>query len=301
MTVVHESSPLALSYGEQSATDSGTVAIPVPLLAGRSREVLLPTEGTRSVHGTYEAQETDDGFAGIAACPLDEGLEVVSHRLYKELFELLHDTGQQAHRLWHYVPEINGSTDGLENYRIFNIGRRRAFDEFFGQQAESLMPAASAVGSPGRELVIAFVGGKTRPRFLENPRQTPAYRYPEDYGPKAPSFARAAIAGDQIYISGTASISGHETCHAGDLMGQWEVTLQNLEAMAAEVGAVNWAGAAQRPGYGLKVYLRHQRDFDRLWPLMQESLSATLENTVVVQAAICRAELDLEIEARFKS
>ena len=51
---------------------------------------------------------------------------------------------KHAHRLWHFVPDINGSTAGLENYRVFNAGRRRAFDEFFGPQAESLMPADRA-------------------------------------------------------------------------------------------------------------------------------------------------------------
>ena len=300
MTPVHDSCSLALSYGERCTDSPGTVVIPVPLLSGQEREILLTTDGQGSIRGSYQIQETETASAGIASCAIDEGLEAVSHRLYRELFALLLDAGQHAHRLWHYVPDINGKATGLENYRVFNIGRRRAFDEFFGPQAECLMPAASAVGSPGQKLVIAFIGGKTPPRFLENPRQTPAYLYPQDYGPKTPSFARAAVAGDQVYISGTASISGHETRHADDLMGQWEVTLQNLEAMAAEVGAGTWDEVVHRPGYRVKVYLRHERDFKQLWPLMQKSLAATQQNFIVLQAAICRAELDLEIEASFK-
>ncbi|NCF93868.1 MAG: hypothetical protein GWQ05_23350 [Verrucomicrobiaceae bacterium] len=301
MTAVHESSPLALRYGGRGTDVPGTIGIPVPLLAGQASELLLPGDGRGSVRCSYQIQEVGDALAGIASCALDEGLEEVSHRLYTELFELLREMRKHAHRLWHFVPDINGSTAGLENYRVFNVGRRRAFDEFFGPQAESLMPAASAVGSPGQELVIAFVGGKTPPRFIENPRQTPAYRYPENYGPKTPSFARAAVVGNQVYISGTASICGHETLHAGDLMGQWKVTLENLESMAVEVGAGSWDRVSQLPGYRLKVYLRRERDFERLWPLLQTALAATTENTVVLQAAICRAELDLEIEASFEN
>jgi enamine deaminase RidA (YjgF/YER057c/UK114 family) len=300
MTAIHETSPLALRFGGRATDGSGAVDVPVPLIAGPELELLLPVEGQASMRGSYRIQESGEALAGIASCGLAPGLDVVSHRLYRELFELLREMGHQVHRLWHYVPNINDSPAGLENYRVFNVGRRRAFDEYFGPRAESLMPAASAVGSAGQELVIAFVGGKTPPRFIENPRQTPAYRYPEDYGPKTPSFARAAVVGDQVYISGTASICGHETRHAGDLMGQWNVTLENLEALAAEVGAGNWERVRQFPGYRLKVYLRHAGDFERLWPLMQSALGATEENAVVLQAAICRAELDLEIEASFQ-
>ena len=59
---------------------------------------------------------------------------------------------------------------------------------------------------------------------LENPRQTSAYEYATRYGPESPKFSRAIAlsCGDYatIFISGTASITGSQTQHAGDIAAQ---------------------------------------------------------------------------------
>lgn len=299
---------LAIHFGEggvccRQGPEGIELNLPVPVLAGPARETIaFGTVGdlapSASRHGPFEVLSHGGVVAGAAVCSIDGDLEAKTYWCYRELFNLLGDE-QHAYRVWHYVPGINQRTDGLENYCLFNVGRRRAFDDHFGKLAESQMPAASAVGMPHGHFAMAFVGGTRRPRFLENPKQTPAYRYPQSYGPKSPSFARAAIAGEMVYVSGTASIQGHATVHQDDLQSQFDVTVDNLEQLAPALGFPSWNAVSKRPDYALKVYLRHATDLHRIQPRLEERLRATAENTTILNTDICRADLDLEIEAVF--
>ncbi len=140
-------------------------------------------------------------------------------------------------RVWNYLPQINGDGGGLERYRQFNLGRQQAFVEA-GQAAFEGAPAACALGIHQGALCIRFLAGRTAPLPIENPRQVSAYRYPPTYGPRAPTFSRAAIAeigGGEValFISGTASIVGHETVHVGEVLAQTQETLRNLDAVIA--------------------------------------------------------------------
>lgn len=308
---------LAVEFGGEQAVCEGVpgglhVTLPIPVLAGQATEVLASWESDSGEDsdasgppawlpervGHYEVLRNGAHVAGVAVCSVNDDLEAVSHACYRQLFELLGER-HHAYRIWHYVPDINRVEGGLENYRKFNIGRRRAFDDRFGSQAEAQMPAASAVGTSNEQFVMAFVGGRTPPHFLENPRQTPAYRYPTDYGPKSPSFARAAVVGSAAFVSGTASIQGHETVHQGDVLGQFDVTVANLEELARGLGLESWKAVTERPGYQLKVYLRHKDDLAILNSPMASELAANAANTTVLHTDICRADLDVEIEALF--
>jgi chorismate lyase/3-hydroxybenzoate synthase len=128
-----------------------------------------------------------------------------------------------------------------------------------------------------------------------------AYCYPPQYGPKSPSFARATLVRganrDCLYISGTASITGHESRHPDDPAAQLEETLVNIKALidsAATEEGIGFEGFASLTH--LKVYIRHPRDF----PLIRARLEALLpKNTqcLYLEAEVCRPELLLEIEA----
>ena len=101
---------------------------------------------------------------------------------------------------------------------LFNHGRKAAFDLL--DFAPSRYPAATGVGSPaGSPLTVVVAASRVEPVALENPRQTSAYLYPRRYGPRSPAFARAMLlpdcAGATLFISGTASIVGHESQHRG--------------------------------------------------------------------------------------
>ncbi|MBU2285069.1 MAG: hypothetical protein KKC85_01380, partial [Gammaproteobacteria bacterium] len=138
----------------------------------------------------------------------------------------------------------------------------------------------------------------------ENPRQVSAYRYPPTYGPRSPTFSRAALAGIgggdvALFISGTASIVGHETVHLGDVRAQTEETLRNLGAV------IDAANALATTKFDLSaidcvVYVRHVSDVDTVRAVLGEALGRdahTLTRAVYLEADICRQDLLVEIEA----
>lgn len=254
----------------------------------------------------------------LASASLDEsaepgGLQAATERLYRELFALLDAeaaAGRPLHllKVWNYFADINGSDpadgqDGLERYRQFNVGRRQAYAQA-RRSASAGVPAACALGTRGGPLTVHVLAGPVPPVSVENPRQTRAYHYPSDYGPRSPIFARAALAdlggAEALLVSGTAAIVGHASLHPGRVDKQAAAMLDNLESvwLAAQIDAHarhRWADLA------LTVYLRHAADL----PAVQEAVAARFgasspaaRGAVYVQADVCRAELLVEIEAQ---
>ncbi len=250
-----------------------------------------------------------DGHWVLGAIDLDEsaehhGLAHLSEMAYHDLFRTLEETGcPHLQRIWNYLPQINGDGGGLERYRQFNMGRQQAFLDA-GQAAFDGAPAACALGIRQGSLCVRFLAGQVAPVPVENPRQVSAYRYPETYGPRAPTFSRAALAalggGDvALFISGTASIVGHETVHLGDVRAQTHVTLRNL---AAVIAAANDRTSAVFELARLEavVYVRHVADTPVVRAVLDEVLGAdahTVRHAVYLEADICRQDLLVEIEA----
>jgi hypothetical protein len=149
------------------------------------------------------------------------------------------------------------------------------------------------------------VAAPRAPRHLENPEQLPAYRYPKEHGPFSPSFARATLAtwaGRPLaFVSGTAAIKGHATVAPGSLAGQLDCTLDNLRLISRTAGWGEDLGASAGVERHFKVYLRHAADL----PAAERRLSAALfrpgDRVVWLEADICRAELNVEIEATLLS
>jgi chorismate lyase/3-hydroxybenzoate synthase len=202
-------------------------------------------------------------------------------------------------RVWNFLPGINAAENGTERYRLFNAGRAAAFDARYGvAEAETRFSASSAVGSSGAQLVTWFAAARTPGRHLGNPRQVHAFRYPADYGPRPPSFTRATISppelGEVLFLSGTASIAGHETRHVGELLLQLEETLHNIETLLAAGG-----DGTPLPGLAdfdlLRVYLRDASDLELVRAPLARRVGARPE-LHFVEADICRADLLLEIE-----
>ncbi|MDM0103685.1 hypothetical protein QTH97_01985 [Variovorax sp. J22R24] len=250
-----------------------------------------------------------DGHWMLGAIDLDEsvekqGLAALAQRAYRDLFASLEQTGC-AHllRVWNYLPQINGDGGGLERYRQFNLGRQEAFVEA-DQAAFEGAPAACALGIHQGALCIRFLAGRVAPLPIENPRQVSAYRYPPAYGPRAPTFSRAALAelggGDvALFISGTASIVGHATVHVGEVITQTQETLRNLQAVIA---AANERTTARFDVARLDcvVYVRHVADAPLVRQVLEEALGPaahTVSHAVYLEADICRQDLLVEIEA----
>src|SRR5690349_13201636 len=102
-------------------------------------------------------------------------------------------------------------------------------------------PAATAIGTDGPPERVQLIALCSRaPAIaLENPRQTPAWRYPREYGPVPPGFSRGVLleaGGDssRLLASGTASIVGHVSQHVGDVEAQLKESLANLQALLDE-------------------------------------------------------------------
>jgi chorismate lyase / 3-hydroxybenzoate synthase len=244
------------------------------------------------LHGMVEVNERIDG------------LQAASHRAYADLFEVLAANAcPNLLRLWNYLAAINRETDGSERYRQFNAGRQQAFIEARRSAFEG-SPAACALGTQGGPLRIYFLAGRTPPLAIENPRQVSAYRYPDAYGPRSPTFSRAALVdvggGRQaLFISGTASIVGHETVHVGDVRAQTEESLRNI-ATVRQVAAERAGTPFPAGSLIYTLYLRRPADLALVREVFEQAVGAdspAAREAVYLQADICRADLLVEIEA----
>ncbi len=195
-------------------------------------------------------------------------------------------------RAWNYLAAINQGDGDQERYRKFSQGRARGIAGL----APERFPAATAIGRlDGRaELVVYALFGRTAGTPVENPRQVSAWRYPRQYGPTPPSFARAmrlATEPGALLISGTASVVGHQTLH--DAAGrQMEETLLNLQALVQAGGPPG--GLAGR-GHTFKLYVRDADEAQRLLPLLAQA-GIKREQVVVLAGHICRQDLLVEID-----
>ncbi|HJU39265.1 MAG TPA: pteridine-dependent deoxygenase, partial [Tahibacter sp.] len=194
-------------------------------------------------------------------------------------------------RVWNYLADINAGDGDDERYKHFCTGRAAGMTPLSGMA----FPAASAIGrSDGvATLQVYWLASREPGRPIENPRQTSAWRYPRQYGPTAPTFARAMRApglAPHMYISGTAAVVGHASQHDGDVGAQLSETFANLDSLVA---------SAALPPFGagsvLKVYVRHAADVPAVTAGLERRLPADAQRLVLI-GDICRLELLVEID-----
>lgn len=192
-------------------------------------------------------------------------------------------------RVWHFFPAINERVDKDERYHAFNKGRHSSLLKNHCLALERL-PAATAIGTQDGDLLIYFIASQSPGISYENPRQVSAYHYPDRYGPQSPSFSRAIAINDEIlFISGTASIKGHESKHPDDLVSQFRETLKNLTTIIENSGFK----AARSKTW--KIYLRDPSLRDALLQLTGY-LETDPEHILLIQGDVCRTDLMIEIE-----
>ncbi len=228
-------------------------------------------------------------------------LERETQQQYESVLGLIKSHGYPyLLRVWNYLPRIGQPLQGMDCYRRFCRARYYAFVGSFEDMIPQL-PATSVLGTAGEQLQTVVLAGKRRPLHIENPRQVSAYRYPRKYGPKSPLFARATLARwgarNTLFISGTASIVGHESRHPDDPAAQTEEILRNLDVLNDEVSK---QAHAPIPGVErarqLRVYMRNPRDLT-LVRRSVEARTAVDAPVVYLHADICRPELLVEMEA----
>lgn len=278
---------------------SCTVALPV--LAGAAGETLFAEAQPVAHEGEFQIQTSGRWRIGRASLNVSSTAEAAARKLYDELF---HAVGSlHLCRIWNYVPRINEmGRDGLENYRSFCRGRSLAFEATFGPGFKQCLPSASAVGTDDGKMTVAFAACADHPRHLENPAQVPAYNYPQVHGPRAPSFSRASVVprGDgrvDVFISGTASIEGHVTVEPGDTLRQIPCTLRNLGVISRTCGIGDVLAAGTGAERHFKIYLRHREDLAPVQAALAGCLLQKDDYVSFLRADVCRADLNIEIEA----
>jgi chorismate lyase / 3-hydroxybenzoate synthase len=196
---------------------------------------------------------------------------------YREMFGALETLAfPYPLRIWNFLSEINLAGDDGERYWHFNGARQDVFID-----------------------LNRSIAGARAPIALENPRQCSSWEYPPQYGPRSPTFARACISSDAaqtLFISGTASIVGHQSAHAGDQREQTHETVRNIRALVEAANARLGAQRYQLERLRYKVYVRrpeHQPSIDRE---LRHHVGAAAR-VLYLQADICRHDLLLEIEA----
>lgn len=266
-----------------------------PASMGGDSEGIVWCRAGNLLYGVLELDESDfSGESGISP------LQAASAEAYRRIFRLL--AAQKLRhlwRVWNYLATINQETHGLERYRQFNVGRQDAFLEF-QRGASGNVPAACAIGLASGPLSIAFMAGEQAAVPVENPRQISAYNYPSEYGPRSPTFSRAALAylpaQEILFISGTASIVGYQTVHPDELVGQCRESLANIAAVLEQANQLNRSTPYTLAELNYRVYIRHAADFSAV----RETLLSLIGNRaeiLYVQADICRQDLLIEIEA----
>lgn len=204
-----------------------------------------------------------------------------------------------ALRYWNYMADINGQSHGLERYWQFNVGRQQGLLAQ-GREVAGSVPAACALGASSGALSIAFLAGRVAPVAIENPRQLSAYAYPPIYGPRSPTFSRANLlrwlGHECLFISGTASIVGHESMHVGDVVGQTQETLNNIAAVLAAANQQSPLGKFALRDLHYTVYVKHADDLAKIQRVLAARVGVDIR-AIYVQADVCRQELLVEIEA----
>ncbi|WP_406237110.1 hypothetical protein ACF3NX_07310 [Acetobacter orientalis] len=268
----------------------------------------IPTDSTNQTqcHATGTEGWCADGDNLFAACLVPDGPELApaSKQAYMRLIQLAEQLGYaNIYRIWNYVGRINApNNNGLERYRDFCLGRADAFEAL--KYAPTTLPAATGIGFQNGGVVVFLIARKApQATNIENPLQVPAYQYPQRYGPKAPSFARATVIKVQngfcLYVSGTASIRNY-TSLTQNIEQEIAITIENIQQLL-KTAATKYPTFKQSICDSLKIYVRHKKDIPLVSQAFQAAFGIEAAQAPVLISDICRAELSLEVEGVFRA
>lgn len=270
------------------------VQVPLPVLQGRAmREVWTVSAPVTTGRENGLRWSTGGGWR-LVVIELEEsragGIGAAGELAYRRLLaHVAASPERHVLRIWNYLAAINEGAGDAERYRLFCGGRARGM----AAQRGFRYPAATAIGHQGRRplLQVYALCAREPGRALENPRQVSAWNYPRQYGPTAPSFARAMqTASGQLAISGTAAVIGHASHHRDDVGAQADAAFANLRALLGEAGLAGFN--AESP---LKVYVRRPADADAVEAALARHLDGTVPR-LLLHGDICRRELLVEID-----
>lgn len=252
-------------------------------------------------HGrSGEIAWSEDGQLQFCALnvPDNGDIEAASRHAYTQLHAwLARSDYPHPLRIWNYLDAITDGPGDEERYRRFCVGRAQGIGR---ELAPTDLPAATAIGHPqptGR-FQLYWLAARSAGTPLENPRQVQAWRYPRQYGPQAPGFARALLppsAGMPLLVSGTAAVVGHASQHGDSLQQQFEEILANLRSLVDAARALRpELPMREGPATRLKVYVRDAYALPEVEALMRDRLPGVPH--LLLHGHVCRQELAVEID-----
>jgi len=228
-------------------------------------------------------------------------IEQATEKAYSTIIEQIEQWGYPyLIRTWNFFPDITSNQFGANNnYQLFCSGRTRAY------AAHSLVsqpyPAATVIGTQQQDLHVHFIASKTSGIGIENTKQVSAFEYPSSYSEDPPLFSRALLHRNQsqqiLFISGTASITGHNTQFEGDINRQTEVCLDNIQHLLnTAVHEYQFTNISLSDLSQLKVFIKYPEHLDTVKTHI-EGLIGIQTPIVYLQGDMCRSDLLIEIEA----
>lgn len=288
----------AVTFGHETAIDSPRSArVNLQPLAGAGLAEVWYAEGevVTGVDGPIRFAADDHLLAGIIE--VDErdhgGIAAATRFAYDAIAEF-QARARCPHllRIWNYFDAINRGAGDAERYREFCSGRVAAL----ARMEQVQYPAATVIGRRDDDprLQVYWLAGRQPGIAIENPRQLSAYHYPRQYGQTAPTFSRAMlVASDLLMISGTASIVGHASQHAGSVAAQVAEILTNLDSLLAHAHASELP-ARLGPSSLIKAYVRNREDLTVVENMLRERLPRT--PCLILHGDVCRADLLVEFD-----
>jgi enamine deaminase RidA (YjgF/YER057c/UK114 family) len=302
------------SFVIQPPCDGSALAIEAWAVGSRTAKVeylnrnlvTVSYDGVRWIHAgagslqQYERsayEQATDAFEGMAGMLAEAGASF-----------------QDVVRTWLYqggITELEGDT---ERYRELNRARTDFFNKVLRemplasrQNGAPIYPASTGIGTLNRGLVTSLLAVQSERKdvqftSLENPLQTAAFDYPQEYSLKSPKFSRATALrmGNHVttWVSGTASIVDALTVHVGDIEKQTDQTLTNIERLidAANFANLGWkdSGATLGDLAKLRVYVKRIEDYEKCRATCERRVGKT--PTIYTIADVCRPDLLVEIE-----
>ncbi len=281
--------------------------------------VALPPLGASTLHETWSSTQPiergkDRGFEYaifgslmLAYGVFEEtgGLQEATRAVYRDMLHLARAQGRPSIlRIWNHFPGICESGGAQNRYQEFCEGRRQALlaDE---QARGAPLPAVTTTGSQADGLVVYFLSSQDAGAALHNPRQTAPSNYPPHLGPHGPSFCRGVAheeaGAGRVYLSGTASIVGHETQHVGDAAEQARELLRNHAAVLEQARAALPGCSAQLGTLPFeKIYLMRPEDQEAVQSVLREIFGEALPQ-YFLHSALCREDLLLEMESAWSA
>lgn len=240
-------------------------------------------------------------------CTDNDDFHQLSLQAYSEIYACLaHVECKHLLRTWNYFPQITKPGTQLNpanRYELFCSGRRSAMQNCGIEH--KIYPAATVIGNQENCLQVYFLASDVPGIAVENPRQTSAYKYPVNDQQMQPLFSRGLLkvwgARTHFYVSGTASIVGHETLHENDVCAQLNEAINNVETLVAHANdQYHTQLNAQDDLLYMKVYLRNKQDSKQI----EQVLAARLSNNtprILLHGHMCRDDLLVEIEAFYQA